>query len=42
MAQSNNQATSVMDLRNRLASQAQDMRPEGFKRIDSNNLIILI
>ena len=35
----NNQvnSTNVMDLRNRLASQAQDMKPEGFTRIDSQN-----
>jgi len=30
-------STNVMDLRNRLASQAQDMKPEGFTRIDSQN-----
>jgi hypothetical protein len=30
-------STNVMDLRDRLASQAQDMKPEGFTRIDNQN-----
>ena len=34
---SQSNSTNVTDLRNRLASQVQDMKPEGFTRIDSQN-----